>query len=286
MKKSLFILVTFCSLIFTNNKPIQAQSGPNPTPITQWTSGGYEIRNPNGSFLMGPLNNGWCHMYTDRPAFIFNKAVHTMGGMFSSYYLDNLYLQTGGTTRLTINNATGNVGVGIDPGDVTFKIYNPSLPTFELSDGSTRLNIYVNNGQVIYRALGMHQLVFHLSDDNNDGNSFIQFSDDANGAWFKIFNNRIVRIDGKLLVKDLEVNPDVYADDVFTKGYKLMSIQELEKYINTNHHLPSVPTEAEVKEKGMNVGDMNVILLRKVEELTKYVLELNKKIEELQTKAN
>lgn len=77
-----------------------------------------EIRNPNGSVLLGSGNAGWCHIYTDRPAFIFNKPVFSYTNQFSSYSDGDLQLQTGisgtntGTTRMTIQNSTGNVGIG------------------------------------------------------------------------------------------------------------------------------------------------------------------------------
>jgi len=71
-----------------------------------------------------------------------------------------------------------------------------------------------------------------------------------------------------------------WPDFVFTENYKLLTLPELEKYISTNGHLPNVPTEKEVKEEGIDLGEMNRILLQKIEELTLYVIELEKRIEE------
>ncbi|MEW6557403.1 MAG: hypothetical protein AB1349_08625 [Elusimicrobiota bacterium] len=66
----------------------------------------------DGYIDIGPANPGWAHIYTDRPNFIFNKPVYSIGNAFSSYDTGNLYLQTGGTTRMTILNSNGNVGIG------------------------------------------------------------------------------------------------------------------------------------------------------------------------------
>jgi len=56
----------------------------------------------------------------------------------------------------------------------------------------------------------------------------------------------------------------------------------VEDYINKNNHLPEIPSEEEVSENGINLGEMNSKLLQKIEELTLYLIEQNKKIEELQ----
>lgn len=82
----------------------------------------------------------------------------------------------------------------------------------------------------------------------------------------------------ELIVELYENWPDfVFADD-----YELMSLYEVENYIKQNRHLPNVPSEAQVLEGGVNVGEMTSILLQKVEELTLHIIELNKRIEELE----
>jgi hypothetical protein len=61
----------------------------------------------------------------------------------------------------------------------------------------------------------------------------------------------------------------------------LPSLTEVEAFINKNKHLPDVPSESEVLENGINLGEMDALLLQKIEELTLYVIELEKKLEEL-----
>ncbi len=72
-----------------------------------------------------------------------------------------------------------------------------------------------------------------------------------------------------------------WCDYVFDEKYKLTPIEEVEKFIKENRHLPDVPAEREVMEKGINVGEMDAILLKKIEELTLYVIDQNKKIKSL-----
>ncbi|THU40049.1 hypothetical protein FAM09_09195 [Niastella caeni] len=71
-----------------------------------------------------------------------------------------------------------------------------------------------------------------------------------------------------------------YPDYVFDSTYQLPTLQQVETYIKQNHHLPEVPSEAEVKKDGINLREHHVILLKKVEELTLYAIEQNKKQQE------
>ena len=75
------------------------------------------------------------------------------------------------------------------------------------------------------------------------------------------------------------MNP--WPDYVFEPAYKMPSLQELEAYIKKNKHLPDVPTAKEVAKDGLDVGDMNRILLQKIEELTLHLIEQGKEIERL-----
>jgi len=64
-----------------------------------------------------------------------------------------------------------------------------------------------------------------------------------------------------------------------------MSISEVEQFITENQHLPGVPSAAEVEANGVNLGEINLILVQKVEELTLYIIQLQKQMDELkQTK--
>jgi hypothetical protein len=73
-----------------------------------------------------------------------------------------------------------------------------------------------------------------------------------------------------------------WADYVFEKEYQLLSLKEVEAYIQINKHLPGVPSAKEVETNGLDVGNNQAILLKKIEELTLYLIEQNKKGETLQ----
>jgi len=91
----------------------------------------------------------------------------------------------------------------------------------------------------------------------------------------------LMRVNGNIICQDLEVTLTNWWDDVFSPGYSLMTISELQKYIDENGHLPGVPAESEVVGQTMSVQDMNLMLLKKVEELSLYVIDLQKQIDEI-----
>lgn len=79
---------------------------------------------------------------------------------------------------------------------------------------------------------------------------------------------------GARKVKVTQVNP--WADYVFDETYQLPSLSEVESYIKTHRHLPEVPSAKEVSENGMDVGETSTILLKKIEELTLYIIGIKK----------
>ena len=71
-------------------------------------------------------------------------------------------------------------------------------------------------------------------------------------------------------------NTSAWPDFVFSDNYELQTLEEVEEHINEKGHLPEIPSEAEVSENGINLGEMNAKLLLKIEELTLYLIEQNK----------
>jgi len=78
-------------------------------------SGALRIDSGYGTIDIGAQNASWAHLETDRPSFYFGKSVTLGTGVLSSYSTNDLALQTGGSTKLTIANATGYVGIGATP---------------------------------------------------------------------------------------------------------------------------------------------------------------------------
>jgi len=94
------------------------------------------------------------------------------------------------------------------------------------------------------------------------------------------------KVNGIVNCEEIKVEVDVIPDYVFEADYKLMPLSEIEQFVKLHKHLPEVPSEKEFQETGMNIGDMNALLLKKIEELTLYLIELQKENEAIKTQLN
>ena len=73
-----------------------------------------------------------------------------------------------------------------------------------------------------------------------------------------------------------------WPDYVFNEEYPLLTLKEVEEFIRKNKHLPGVLSATEIQEQGLDLGEGQAVLLKKIEEMMLYIIELNKKVEELQ----
>jgi len=102
----------------------------------------------------------------------------------------------------------------------------------------------------------------------------------ANG----LYANYKLSVDGDMIAKRCVIQTTSWADFVFAPDYALPSLSDVELFIKQNKHLPGIPSEAEVKENGIDMGNMDKVLLQKVEELTLYMIELQKENAKLKEK--
>jgi hypothetical protein len=92
-------------------------------------------------------------------------------------------------------------------------------------------------------------------------------------------------VNGVIHTKEVRVDLLGWPDFVFKKEYQLPSLQEVEKQINDKGHLANIPSAEEAEKNGILLGEMNKKLLQKVEELTLYIIQMNKEIELLKANA-
>ncbi|MBK8806468.1 MAG: hypothetical protein IPO21_07445 [Bacteroidales bacterium] len=96
----------------------------------------------------------------------------------------------------------------------------------------------------------------------------------------------LVKISKKLEAQEIEVKNVTLPDYVFESNYNLRSLNEVEHFISQNKHLPEVPSAKQVAQDGMNLVEMNNAMLKKIEELTLYLIEQNKRIDVLEKQNN
>ncbi|WP_294240484.1 hypothetical protein [uncultured Chryseobacterium sp.] len=103
-------------------------------------------------------------------------------------------------------------------------------------------------------------------------------------------------VKGKIHAEDIIINANVPADYVFEKyydnyssareDYSMMNLNELESFIKENRHLPEIPSGNKMAQDGVNVGDFQMKLLQKIEELTLYTIAQHKELEQLKSQIN
>lgn len=86
-------------------------------------------------------------------------------------------------------------------------------------------------------------------------------------------------VNGTIHSREVKVDMTGWSDFVFKKEYNLPTLEQVEKHISEKGHLENIPSEEEVLKNGINLGEMNAKLLQKIEELTLYMIEQNKRID-------
>lgn len=184
----------------------------------------------------------------------------------------------------------GNVGIGtaFPAGLLHLKSLN-GLDFVQITKGTTSPNLDIISS-------------YDGSDDSQSGsfaygvrasdNAWQIWEKHANADWNKLFTVNIngnvgigvndpankLEVNGTIHSKEVKVDLLNWPDYVFKRDYQLLPLTELKIYIDQNLHLPEIPTEDDIKKGGLNLGEMNKILVKKVEELTLYLIEQNKQV--------
>jgi len=150
---------------------------------------------------------------------------------------------------------------------------------------STSWNLLLDDNEILARNNGAGNDLFI----QNDGGNVLMCASELGGvgigliAGTSLANGYIFCVDGKIIAEEMRIqNSTNWPDYVFQKNYDLMSLDELKESIETNQHLPNIPSAAEVENDGILVGDMQKKMMEKIEELTLYILDLNEANKKLQ----
>lgn len=193
----------------------------------------------------------------------------------------------------------GNLGIGIQNPGEKLEIYNSDTTPAVISLKSNRNDAqFVDVGRISAKQaageiarIGMPRsggsftgyLTFWTKADNTaDLTEKVRIAENGNMGIGTINPVNKLDVNGTIHSREVKVDMIGWSDFVFKKEYDLPTLKEVEKHITEKGHLENIPTEEEVIRNGINLGEMNAILLQKIEELTLYSIEQNKKIEKLQ----
>ena len=213
-----------------------------------------------------------------------------------------------GTVDFVMNN-TGDVGIGMESPSYKLDVNGGGRFVNELNvtnTGTARFNIETNGTGTRYGELafkdngsvlgyiwtvptsnlmsigkGSHQHINMRLD-----NDFVGIGTTNPREKLEVNGNTIINGDVESKKVKVTASPGSVPDYVFSPNYKLRTLSELEAFIKANSHLPNVPNANEIETNGQDVGDLQLKLLEKIEELTLYVIEQNKEMAELKKTVN
>ncbi|SHH78043.1 hypothetical protein SAMN04488109_5356 [Chryseolinea serpens] len=281
---------------------------------------GIQFQTSNSTPRMTLLNNGYLGIGTVTPAEKLTLSggkfrIEDPGNAYSNYlysfaaisnYRSGLVMESNASVNfgltgpdnvasvfrwLSINNATidystnnnelmrlqkdGKLGLGVAP-TATLHVFVPGS-----SSVVNGMNLDVQSFGNTANAFASHY--FRIRDIGGNSTAFI-----VKGSGYVGINtanpDAYLTVKGDIHAKEVRVDMSVPGPDyVFEKDYKLLPLSELSLFLAKNKHLPEVPSATEMEKDGINVGDMNMTLLKKVEELTLYVIQQQEEMKKMMT---
>ena len=215
-----------------------------------------------------------------------NEIMARNNGVSNTLFLNN----DGGDVNISagallVESSTNNVGIGTTAPTVKLHVNGgtdaePASGGYIVTGSTTSTNLAIDNNEIMARNNGVPSTLY-FNDDGGDlvmcyegGNVMIGTKTPATGY--------ILSVDGKGMFEEIKVQTSSnWPDYVFDENHKLPSLYALESSIKTQKHLPGIPSAKEINKEGILVGDMQTKMMEKIEELTLYIISLQKQVDEL-----
>lgn len=182
-------------------------------------------------------------------------------------------LQVNGTLRVLINNATGD----------NANLYLSNSNAANTTNDPRGMIWLDNDGRVKIRSVTGYGFAFRNTQNTSD---IMSVADAGVSIGTLNTNGYMLAVNGGIHAKKVNIDLTGWPDYVFNQTYSLPLLNDVKYYIDKNHHLPEMPSAQEIEKNGLDVGEMNRLLMKKVEELTLYLLNSNKKINKQQESLN
>ncbi len=263
--------------------------------------GGYtptvKLANEGGKVVIFIDEKYYCNRFNIR---VIAKGMSETAEWFTGWTAVDEPLQ--GTSQVTVpyeNKFSGNIlfsnGIWNENGRLGIGTYNP-VSKLDINGGVNisginllrSVNGFHNmlqltnplHAAIVYNAGKKDELMFGF---HSNGNFYWGTGHSANKPdYYSMILNASsgnLGIKGKLTANEVNIKTGGWSDFVFEPDYNLMSLNDLYVYITKHKHLPDVPTEEEVLTTGLNLAETNALLLQKIEELTLYIIDQDKKID-------
>nr|WP_315202959.1 tail fiber protein [uncultured Flavobacterium sp.] len=198
------------------------------------------------------------------------------------------------------NSGNNNVGIGTLAPSAKLEIYNTAQAGHLLLSANDNPNADATRIDIDFRVANQGHTVGRIasfySTSEYGGLGGLRFFTRSGGSLVE--NMRInsggnvgigtsapdekLTVNGKIHAKEVRIDLSIPAPDyVFANDYKLKTLQEVEAYIKENSHLPEIPSAQEIDKNGLMLAEMNMSLLKKIEELTLYAIEQKKKSDQM-----
>jgi hypothetical protein len=204
-----------------------------------------------------------------------------------------LSFRTNGIDNRMVIDPSGKIGIGNSSPSYKLQVHGPDGgPTVVFAND----NFASNNGLDGSLFINSNSSTKIATLESGGANSGLAFATNASGSLVSAMNiisngnvgigttvpDQLLTVLGTIHAKQVNVDLSVPGPDyVFDKNYKLKPLSQVSRYVAQNKHLPEIPSAATMEKTGINVGDLNMKLLKKVEELTLYLIEKDKQVNDL-----
>jgi len=172
----------------------------------------------------------------------------------------------------------------IPSGSLSSTVRNVEVGRFHINGaGGWLTEGKIDDIMVFNRAIDVNEVQAILADGVSNSDNLIHLDATNFGIGTADTRGYKLAVAGKIISEEVKVALlENWPDFVFDEEYNLQELEEIQEYIADHKHLPGIPSEAEVKENGILLGDMNAKLLQKIEELTLHMIEMNRRLDALE----
>nr|WP_199162414.1 hypothetical protein [Elizabethkingia sp. ASV34] len=257
-------------------------------------NGNAPIIRGNGSYISSGLR--FIDDSYDQPGQIKEWAIwkgNTFSKGLSFMKYDAVNACQGGACDIALQlNDNGNVGIG-NPSPQSKLDINGTMMVggdvgnLDIVSLPNSLDMLKNTGKLaigwnLSGGGGETDFIANRGRGNTGGFHFYDYTNEGQRKKLLVLNNNgNALIEGKLEAKEIKVTTTPTADFVFEDSYQLPDLESVEKHIKEKKHLPEIASAAEMQKDGVNIGDFQIKLLQKIEELTLYQIQLNKEVTNL-----